>query len=348
MAETLVITSKAQIFNYDPTSKNWAPKGKGASTLALYFNPQTNGYRVIGRSQDNEILLNYSYFKNMNYTKASDQFHQWSDTRTAYGLNFATKDDADKFHTATQVAIQKINAAPSSPAAPSLPQAAPGPPAPPASPVVATPKAPAPPGPPPAAPTPPTAPKAPAPPPGPPSGGAPAPPPPPPGPSFASSPDSGSGGSLAEQLAKAKLRKVEPPPEPNSPSLPGGVSPASPGSVSTEAPPPKMGGLDMMSELQKKLAKKAANINISTPPPLSAGDLSEGPLTPKGPAPAPPPAPGNANVRSSIGAKSKVATSSDDVESLKQELKELREEFKAFKQEVLDTIFQLKERLPPQ
>jgi len=351
MTETAVATSKAMVYNYDAATKGWVQKGKGTSRLDLYYNAATNSFRVIGRTQENEVVLNAAYFKTMNYSKASDQFHQWTDTRGGYGLNFTSKDDADKFYAATINAIQKLNAATPPPASPipaPVPAPAPTPPAP-STPPTTAPRPTAPPTPtaPPAmAPPPPASPSSISGPPPPPSGGGPPPPPPgpsgggpppPPGPPSFSAPASSGGGSLAEQLAKAKLRKTEPPPE--SPSLGGGVVGATnSASPSTEAPAPAPrpsgGGMDMMSELQKKLARKIAT--AATPPPPAA-DALEAPGTPKGTPP--PPAFGSPSATKFSAPKTTASTkmaSGDDIESLRQELKELKEEFRAFKAEMYE------------
>jgi len=257
--ETAVATARATVFNYDPAIKNWAPKGKGVSRIDLYFNSQTVSYRVIGRTQENEIVLNANILKNINYAKASETFHQWSDARSAYGLNFATKEDAANFHAAITAAIQKLNAA-----APPMPATIPSPPptsfSPSSSPAAPPTPAPAPPQPVTRTPNPPPAPASPGPasgPPPPPGGPAP-PPPPPPGPS-ASHSDSGSGGgSLADQLARAKLRKTEPPPEPSlNLQSQGGSSGALTGGETAPAPKAPMGGVNMMDELQSRLKKKS-------------------------------------------------------------------------------------------
>lgn len=352
MTETAVATSKAMVYNYDATTKGWVQKGKGISRLDLYYNAPTNSYRVIGRTlQDNEVVLNAAYFKGMNYSKASDQFYQWTDTRGAYGLNFAAKDEADKFLAATNNALQKLNSA----GAPPPPSPSPTPPSPAPAPAPTSPPTPAPrsiaPSAPPAPTGPPAAPSSPSsmggPPPPPPSGGPP--PPPPPGPPSAPAAPSGGGLSLAEQLAKAKLRKTEPPPE--SPSLGGGVVGATTNSTTpateTPAPAPRpSGGFDMMSELQKKLAKKIAI--ASAPPPLAPGtDTLEAPGTPKGP---PPPLPSfgapaaplkaPAPKTSFTTATAKVSNSGDDLDSLRQELRDLKEELRAFKAEMSEKFKQ--------
>jgi hypothetical protein len=54
------------------------------------------------------VTINSTLFKELIYQKASDLFHQWTDTRNSYGLNFASRQEADSFAATVTECINKL------------------------------------------------------------------------------------------------------------------------------------------------------------------------------------------------------------------------------------------------
>jgi len=203
MAEKNLFGAKAVVYYFDSAKKTWAPTpvGNGFSRVDMYENPLGNTFRVIGRGlQDtSKVVINSNVTKDIVYSRASETFHQWSDGRYIYGLNFASKEEAETFGSGFETITKKLKDGSTSAPTPQPPAPTPQPPAPTPAPSVAprqapvvsaplTPKvqpapvsAPAPkaPTPQPKAPEPPKAPSAPSP---PDNSGGPPPPPGPPGP----------------------------------------------------------------------------------------------------------------------------------------------------------------------
>jgi len=44
-----------------------------------------------------QVVINCTIIRGLRYNRATPTFHQWRDNRQVYGLNFASKDDADNF-----------------------------------------------------------------------------------------------------------------------------------------------------------------------------------------------------------------------------------------------------------
>jgi len=53
-------------------------------------------------------VINSPVFKEITYQKASETFHQWSDNKYAYGLNFASNPEADGFCEQILAAVEKL------------------------------------------------------------------------------------------------------------------------------------------------------------------------------------------------------------------------------------------------
>lgn len=47
--------------------------------------------------------------KGLKYNQATPTFHQWRDNRQVYGLNFASREDADAFARAMAEAVDMLN-----------------------------------------------------------------------------------------------------------------------------------------------------------------------------------------------------------------------------------------------
>ena len=45
----------------------------------------------------------------MKYNQATPTFHQWRDNRQVYGLNFASRDDAENFAQAMLMSLDALN-----------------------------------------------------------------------------------------------------------------------------------------------------------------------------------------------------------------------------------------------
>ncbi|VUZ44971.1 unnamed protein product, partial [Hymenolepis diminuta] len=99
---------------YDTKSGSWNYSGNSQSLakVQLYFNSQTNAYRVVGWSlQDREVVINCSIPRGLNYHKARPNFHQWRDAKQhVYGLSFASLDEAEAFATAVDNALEQLAA----------------------------------------------------------------------------------------------------------------------------------------------------------------------------------------------------------------------------------------------
>ncbi|KAM7542446.1 hypothetical protein Aperf_G00000016100 [Anoplocephala perfoliata] len=114
MGERPVATAKAHVMLYDTKSGSWNYSGNSQSLakVQLYFNSQTNAYRVVGWSlQDREVVINCSIPRGLNYHKARPNFHQWRDAKQhVYGLSFASLDEAEAFAAAVDAALEQLAA----------------------------------------------------------------------------------------------------------------------------------------------------------------------------------------------------------------------------------------------
>ncbi|EGC36309.1 hypothetical protein DICPUDRAFT_91862 [Dictyostelium purpureum] len=363
MSETAIFNATGQVFTYNPQVRNWVPSSNVPATLQMYYNSSANTYRVIGRAGDdpNNFLINFAVKSDVVYSRASEVFHQFTDQRTHFGINFTSKPDADTFGGG----FEKVLATLKGGAPPAMkPAAPPQQPAPqrPASTTIAKPVAPAAPAAPsqppaaPAPPAPPAPPKPPGPPPPPPAAGAP-------------KPASGAGrgallGSI-ENFSKNGLKKTvtvdkSNPLIGNTPAAPapssGGSTPASGGSTPAASTPKVSsggGGGDLMAEVMAKRAKmKAAAAQPkeeSTPvrdtpapaptPSHSFNKPSTAPSFNKPSKPAAPPQSTKPSLSPSSTASPPSTVASEDLQSLKEEiLAEVRKELKAMKDEILEAI----------
>jgi len=131
-----LFNSRAVVYFYDQAKKNWAPtEVPGFCRMDMYFNAQTNFYRVIARGADNpnQVVINSAVSKETTYGKASASFGQWTDTKkTVWGFNFPSEADASSFATSFEDILKKLAnpaAAPAPTPTPAPAKAAPGPPA---------------------------------------------------------------------------------------------------------------------------------------------------------------------------------------------------------------------------
>jgi hypothetical protein len=100
------------VYYYDQAGRQWKPMDSGLSRVDVYQNSQTGIWRIVAIDQKNpsNITINSTLFKELVYQKASDLFHQWTDTRNSYGLNFASRQEADSFAATVTDCINKLKA----------------------------------------------------------------------------------------------------------------------------------------------------------------------------------------------------------------------------------------------
>ncbi|PVD25809.1 hypothetical protein C0Q70_13471 [Pomacea canaliculata] len=96
---------------YDDVSKKWVPSGntQGLSKVQIYHHTGNNTFRVVGRKlQDHEVVINCAILKGLKYNQATPTFHQWRDNRQVYGLNFASREDAESFSQGMMTALNEL------------------------------------------------------------------------------------------------------------------------------------------------------------------------------------------------------------------------------------------------
>jgi len=112
MAEKSIYGARAVVYYFDSGKKTWTPTqvGNGFSRVDVYENPTNNTYRVIGRGlpDTSKVVINSNVTKEITYSRASETFHQWSDGRYVYGLNFASKEEAETFGTGFEDVVKKL------------------------------------------------------------------------------------------------------------------------------------------------------------------------------------------------------------------------------------------------
>jgi len=127
MAEQSVCASRAVVYYFDSTKKNWANSPvTGYARLDIYKNSSTGAFRVIGRGIEdaNAIVINSPLSKDTVYVRSQEQFHQFQDPRYLYGLNFATPQDALSFGTEFEKAVTGLKGGHSAPTPPQAKPAA--------------------------------------------------------------------------------------------------------------------------------------------------------------------------------------------------------------------------------
>uniref|UniRef100_A0A671K5Q3 WH1 domain-containing protein n=1 Tax=Sinocyclocheilus anshuiensis TaxID=1608454 RepID=A0A671K5Q3_9TELE len=97
--EQPIFTTRAHVFQIDPTTKkNWVPASKQAVTVSYFYDSTRNSYRIIS-VDGSKVIINSTITPNMNFTKTSQKFGQWADSRanTVFGLGFASEQQLSKF-----------------------------------------------------------------------------------------------------------------------------------------------------------------------------------------------------------------------------------------------------------
>ncbi|KAL3063127.1 homer protein homolog 1b isoform X1 [Trematomus bernacchii] len=97
--EQPIYSTRAHVFQIDPnTKKNWLPTSKHAVTVSYFYDSTRNVYRIISLD-GTKAIINSTISPNMTFTKTSQKFGQWADSRanTVYGLGFSTEHHLAKF-----------------------------------------------------------------------------------------------------------------------------------------------------------------------------------------------------------------------------------------------------------
>ncbi|KAE8617942.1 hypothetical protein XENTR_v10009229 [Xenopus tropicalis] len=98
MGEQPIFTTKAHVFQIDPsTKKNWVPASKQAVSVSYFYDSTRNSYRIIS-VDGTKVIINSTISPNMTFTKTSQKFGQWADSRanTVFGLGFASEQQLSK------------------------------------------------------------------------------------------------------------------------------------------------------------------------------------------------------------------------------------------------------------
>ncbi|XP_061831307.1 homer protein homolog 2 isoform X2 [Nerophis lumbriciformis] len=99
MGEQPIYTTRAHVFQIDPsTKKNWVPASKQAVTVSYFYDSTRNSYRIIS-VDGTKVIINSTIVANMMFTKTSQKFGQWADSRanTVFGLGFTSEQQLSKF-----------------------------------------------------------------------------------------------------------------------------------------------------------------------------------------------------------------------------------------------------------
>ncbi|CAF0884031.1 unnamed protein product [Didymodactylos carnosus] len=94
-----LFTCKAHIFQVDPeTRKSWIQLSGGAVNVQIFHDSVKNVYRILS-VENSKVLINTVVSARMTFTKTSQKFCQWVDSRanTVYGLGFANETDLSRF-----------------------------------------------------------------------------------------------------------------------------------------------------------------------------------------------------------------------------------------------------------
>uniref|UniRef100_A0A672MQ33 Homer protein homolog 3-like n=1 Tax=Sinocyclocheilus grahami TaxID=75366 RepID=A0A672MQ33_SINGR len=99
MGSQPLLSLKAHVFQIDSaTKRNWIPASKHAVTVSFFYDAGRSVYRIISVG-GTKAIINSIITPNMTFTKTSQKFGQWADSRanTVYGLGFATEQQLQQF-----------------------------------------------------------------------------------------------------------------------------------------------------------------------------------------------------------------------------------------------------------
>lgn len=97
--EQPIFSARAHVFQIDPTTKrNWIPASKHSLTVSFFYDATRNVYRIISVG-GTKAIINSTITPNMTFTKTSQKFGQWADSRanTVYGLGFSSEQQLQQF-----------------------------------------------------------------------------------------------------------------------------------------------------------------------------------------------------------------------------------------------------------
>ncbi|XP_037830036.1 homer protein homolog 3 isoform X2 [Kryptolebias marmoratus] len=97
--EQPIFSARAHVFQIDPaTKRNWLPASKHAVTVSFFYDASRAVYRIISVG-GTKAIINSTITPNMTFTKTSQKFGQWADSRanTVYGLGFSTEQQLQQF-----------------------------------------------------------------------------------------------------------------------------------------------------------------------------------------------------------------------------------------------------------
>nr|XP_023826898.1 homer protein homolog 3 isoform X1 [Salvelinus alpinus] len=97
--EQPIFSARAHVFQIDPaTKRNWLPASKHAVSVSFFYDANRTVYRIISVG-GTKAIINSTITPNMTFTKTSQKFGQWADSRanTVYGLGFATEQQLQQF-----------------------------------------------------------------------------------------------------------------------------------------------------------------------------------------------------------------------------------------------------------
>uniref|UniRef100_A0A3Q3NP21 Homer scaffold protein 3b n=1 Tax=Labrus bergylta TaxID=56723 RepID=A0A3Q3NP21_9LABR len=99
LREQPIFSARAHVFQIDPaTKRNWLPASKHAVTVSFFYDASRSVYRIISVG-GTKAIINSTITPNMTFTKTSQKFGQWADSRanTVYGLGFSTEQQLQQF-----------------------------------------------------------------------------------------------------------------------------------------------------------------------------------------------------------------------------------------------------------
>lgn len=118
VTETSITAARAAVYHYDVSTNAWKQVDEGISRVDLYMSSTLASFRIVGVSaKTSEVVVNSPVYKEMKYQRVTNLFHQWSDTRLSYGLNFASLEEAQGFSQGVDAALLKL-VQPTAPAPP--------------------------------------------------------------------------------------------------------------------------------------------------------------------------------------------------------------------------------------
>ncbi|XP_055975415.1 homer protein homolog 3 [Sorex fumeus] len=97
--EQPIFSTRAHVFQIDPaTKRNWVPACKHPVTVSYFYDAARSVYRIISIGGA-KAIINSTITPNMTFTKTSQKFGQWADSRanTVYGLGFASEQHLTQF-----------------------------------------------------------------------------------------------------------------------------------------------------------------------------------------------------------------------------------------------------------